>query len=320
MDGEAPGGAAVSGHELAVGTVAVELPRPIIALDDATLAEARDLALGLGSFGALDDEGAERADQILGQAKGFLRELEKRREDVKRPVLDLGRAIDGVVRAVAEPIKEASDDLGRRLLAFTRERAAQARERAEAAALAEIDAKAQPLLEEYRKLRTETPPNEAELRALRTRIVFVGSEAQALGVQTPAVAQRKLRITDALRMAAVEIGSQLERLRRARELEAAANGTTSAPPPPLRAPEPVAVVVPVRPVHVPEPARPASVTARKVQRLRILDATLVPVEIGGAMIRPVDERAVLALMKAGVKVPGCEIVEEESVVTRSSKA
>ena len=58
---------------------------------------------------------------------------------------------------------------------------------------------------------------------------------------------------------------------------------------------------------------------RATYRLTKVDPSAVPVEIAGAVIRPVDEKAVIALIKASkgsIKIPGIEYEEVVSIVIR----
>lgn len=58
---------------------------------------------------------------------------------------------------------------------------------------------------------------------------------------------------------------------------------------------------------------------RATYRLTKVDPSVVPVEIAGAVIRPVDEKAVIALIKASkgtIKIPGVEYEEVVSIVIR----
>ena len=58
---------------------------------------------------------------------------------------------------------------------------------------------------------------------------------------------------------------------------------------------------------------------RATYRLTKVDPSAVPVEIAGAVIRPVDEKAVIALIKASkgtIKIPGVEYEEVVSIVIR----
>lgn len=235
------------------GEVLVDLPPRIVALGDDWLIRASTLEAAMAIFPALDAENFKEADRIAGEAKAFLREIERRREDVKRPVIDLGRAIDGVVKDVVEPLKACVDALGRRILAYEREQKRIAEEKAQR--------------------------QRDELRAAQE-------------------AERKER----------------ERAQAKAEIVAAAKGE---PPPPAPVVVESVMVPEIVPVQSP---RSSSVAARKIVRVRIDDSKLVPIEIGGRLLRPIDEKAVLALLKVGVTVPGCTLVEEESIVSRPLRA
>lgn len=84
-------------------------------------------------------------------------------------------------------------------------------------------------------------------------------------------------------------------------------------------PEPVKVELPPAPkpaAIAPAPVLPkAAAAVRKVQRVEFTDRALVPVQVAGRVLRPIDEAAVKALLLAGVEVPGAklETVEQLSV-------
>lgn len=62
------------------------------------------------------------------------------------------------------------------------------------------------------------------------------------------------------------------------------------------------------------------VSTSKVWQLKSIDPAKVPVEIAGVVIRPVDEKAVLALVRATkgqIKIPGVEIEQVVSVSIRA---
>lgn len=87
-------------------------------------------------------------------------------------------------------------------------------------------------------------------------------------------------------------------------------GTEAEPLPPAPEPPPAAVVVPVvDAVAVPAPLPKSAVRGKTDHVLVILDAAKIPREIAGKVLLVPDEKAIKALMKLGVEVPGCRLDE-----------
>ena len=64
----------------------------------------------------------------------------------------------------------------------------------------------------------------------------------------------------------------------------------------------------------------AGVSTSRAWKITNIDSSKVPVEIAGAIIRPVDEKAVMALIKAtkgSIKIPGIEYEESVKISIRS---
>lgn len=68
-----------------------------------------------------------------------------------------------------------------------------------------------------------------------------------------------------------------------------------------------------------EDAKASGMSRRKTWVIRSIDENVVPVSVGGAVIRPVDEKAVLALIKASkgtITIPGVVFEETEILSIR----
>ena len=82
-------------------------------------------------------------------------------------------------------------------------------------------------------------------------------------------------------------------------------------------PEPeIARPIPVALEAVPDRVRSA-VSVRKVKQLQILDETAIPMSLAGVRLWSVNEAAITKLLRAGVPVPGCELIEVEQTAVRS---
>lgn len=104
-----------------------------------------------------------------------------------------------------------------------------------------------------------------------------------------------------------------ERQTKAAEEEARLFGTEAeeiAPP----APPPPVVVVPevVLPPEAQLPIKSAARTTTR-QKLVIDEPKLIPVELGGVRLLVPDEKAITAMLKAGVQIPGCRLEAVTSI-------
>jgi hypothetical protein len=83
-------------------------------------------------------------------------------------------------------------------------------------------------------------------------------------------------------------------------------------------PEPVKVELPPAPkpaaiAPAPAPLPKSAAAVRKVQVVEYTDRALVPVAIGGRVLRPIDEAAVKQALLAGVEVPGAKMATVEQL-------
>ena len=76
-------------------------------------------------------------------------------------------------------------------------------------------------------------------------------------------------------------------------------------------------------VYAPAPKKTAGVTVTKDWEITGIDEEKVPVSIMGAVIRPVDQAAIMRLIRAtkgGITIPGVEYTEKSRMNFRGSKA
>jgi hypothetical protein len=75
------------------------------------------------------------------------------------------------------------------------------------------------------------------------------------------------------------------------------------------------------PQRVPDPPMPAPIKSTAIRqkttyRVEVVDATQVPVEVSGIVLRPVDVSAALPLLKAGAKIPGLVLHVEGGIAAK----
>lgn len=68
----------------------------------------------------VDDTTAEAADAASGELHRLEKLIDKRHAELKRPIIDLGRAIDGVVKRVVQPVADARRSLNIKIGAHLR--------------------------------------------------------------------------------------------------------------------------------------------------------------------------------------------------------
>lgn len=121
----------------ALPLVLAGLGSPIISLTKDAI-EARDGHLGrlVNIQDILDPQAAESVAASLQDAKGFLREIERGRTEVKRPLLDLGRNVDAMAKELVADLTQETNRVARILGDYQlaqRRREEAARREAEAA-------------------------------------------------------------------------------------------------------------------------------------------------------------------------------------------
>lgn len=147
--------------------------------------------------------------------------------------------------------------------------------------------------------KAEALRREAEAKAAAER---AAAEAERARLQAIADAEHAAQVAAAKAKAEAE----------AKELEAILGKAVAAEPVKV-APAPVvqAAKVEVQPVA---PASVASAIQRRmVQKVEFTDRMQVPVHVGGIVLRPIDEAAVLKALKAGAVIPGARLIEVETL-------
>lgn len=215
---------------------------------------AQNLATAAKVLDVVDAATFEAGNRMLMDAHQAGKDLEAARVKLKKPITDLGREIDRVVAAVAEPLDAAKRSLLGKVSSYKRK-----------------------LEEEAERARRE-----AEEKARQERET---AEKERARLQAEAEAKAK---QEADEMAAI-LGKAVE-------------------------PEPVKVELPpapkpAAPAPAPAPLPKAAATERMVPRVEYTDRALVPVQVAGRVLRPIDEAAVKALLVAGVEVPGAKLVK-----------
>jgi hypothetical protein len=119
-------------------TIAHEIPAPLQVVPDELGLAAQNLTQAAKVLEIVDAATYEAGNGILIRAHATLKALETERVRLKRPITDLGKAIDGVVASVAEPLEVAKKAMQAKVARYA------AAEQAKADALRrEAEAKAQ---------------------------------------------------------------------------------------------------------------------------------------------------------------------------------
>lgn len=154
---------AVAGfHEI---TVSAPVPAfPIVVLSQEAVARAADLKTQIFALEVKDQDSANQMGLLVQEATKFQGQVNKNRETVKRPVLDLGLAIDAAAKKGLDPLQEAKGEGNIRIANWktkeTNRREAIARE--EEAKRREAEAKRQ--AEEDKRLKAEADELAAQER------------------------------------------------------------------------------------------------------------------------------------------------------------
>lgn len=211
----------------------------------------------------------EAGNNILIKAHATLKELEAARVKLKKPITELGKAIDSVVASLADPLELAKKSMQGKVAAFEK---AEATKREAARLAAE---------EQARKEREAAEQERARLQA----------EADEKHRQEVAAAEAKAK-QDAAELAEI-LGKPVE----AKPVEVAPAPKVELPATPAPAPAAVA----------PEPLKPSAIQTRNVPVLVIDDPKLVPAYVGGQELRTIDRAAVKRAIEAGATVAGAHI-------------
>jgi Skp family chaperone for outer membrane proteins len=150
-----------------------------------------------------------------------------------------------------------------------------------------------------RKLQAEADAlrRQAEERAAAER---AEAELERSRLQAEADAKHAADVADAEAKAKAE----------AAELEAILGKPVAAEPVKV-APAPVIQAAVVKITETPIAPIASAIQTRKVQKVEFTDRMLVPVAVGGFVLRPIDEAAVKKALIAGAVIPGARLVEAE---------
>lgn len=124
-----------------------DIGSPLVVIDSAAQVEIRNLCRQGRAMKVRDSATFERADILNSTMRGYIRKLETGRTALKRPVLELGRAIDEACKEIFAPLKDASERLSDELFGYQREQtriaaAEQAERQRKLAEAAAVQAKA----------------------------------------------------------------------------------------------------------------------------------------------------------------------------------
>jgi len=145
-------------------TIKNPLPAELVALSEETI-EKRDslLEASVAARRAITDEASYRsANAVYKDLHAFGRAVEAGRKDLKRPILDIGAALDAAAHEAMEPIDAEKQALGRAIADYERienARREEERKKAEAEARAREEAERKRLEEEARqRAEMDAPP------------------------------------------------------------------------------------------------------------------------------------------------------------------
>lgn len=254
-------------------TITHNLAAPLEVLDAALGLRAQNLTQAIKVLDVVDAATLEAGNRLLIDSHRALKDLEAARVKLKKPITELGKAIDSVVAKVADPLEAAKKSMQGKVAAHQR-------------AEQEKAAKAQREAEEKARIEREA----AELE--RARLQAIADAKHAADV---AAAQAKAE-AEAKELEAV-LGKPVE-----------VKVAEVAPAPKIAA----FVPAPTPPITA-APVKAAAIQTRRVKKVVIDDERAVPAYVGGECLRPIDSSAVRRALEAGVAVPGCRIVEVEEV-------
>ena len=249
-------------------TVSHQIAAPLQVVPEELGHKAQTLATAIRVLDVVDAATHEAGTRLLLESHQALKDLEAARVKLKKPITELGKAIDGVVASLADPLDVAKKSMQGKVAKY------------EAAEKAKADAIRLAAEEQARKEREAAEKERQRLQA----------EADEKHRQEVAAAEAKAK-ADAEELAAV-LGKPVE----AKPVEVAPAPKIELPATP--APAPVAVA---------EPVKPSAVQVRNVPVLIIDDPKLVPAYIGGQELRVIDRAALKRALDAGATVPGAHI-------------
>lgn len=263
-----------------------KLPNPILPITQKTLAERDALIADALEHKVIGKKNFDRANAVVQAMHSLEKDIEASRTEANKPVLIINRAINKAAKDAVVVLERERKRLAQNIAAYVRAVNAE-RERAEQENLRKIreqqEAEDRKRQEEEARLQAEQAQATQE-----TDEVEADEPGQLIPPTGPQAGQAPPRPTSAA--------------------EQWATGYTPEPAP---SPAPLELEV------VPERVQSA-VSIKRVKKLHIIDRTKIPFQIQNAQLLTVNEGAILRLLKAGINVPGCELVEEEQIATRSA--
>jgi hypothetical protein len=190
---------------------------PIVVINAETVARAEALRTRILSMTVTDTASAQAMGQVSKEARGLINLIEKNREAVKKPVLDLGRKIDSEAKKATGPLNEAAEHADAQVRAQIQRDA-----KAEADRLAEEQRKQRAAEEEAVKARAEEQ-RKADEAAAAARAAQEASE-RAANLKTKAAREKAEAEAKAKAQEAAKLQAQADeeaRKRQAAEHEAA---------------------------------------------------------------------------------------------------
>lgn len=176
-------------------TPAEPMAFPMVVINAETVVRAQEMRERLLSMRVTDEHSANVLGNSAKEARNLINLIEKNREAVKKPVLDLGRAIDAAAKQATQPLNEAAAHADDQVRAWVQEQKAIAdkaraeEERKQAEAQAKERAKAEEAAAKGRAAQ------EAEARAatLKTKAAREKAEAEAAKLRAEAEAAERQR-------------------------------------------------------------------------------------------------------------------------------
>lgn len=261
---------------------------PVVAVSAEVVEQVDRLLARYAALPEYTPETLGESDALVREIALLLRGLEAERKRLVAPALALQRAVNAAAESEAGRLDaakrtiEAGHARVRREVEAAQREAEAARRRAEAEAAAAIRARQ----EAEARARADQAERERALAACATDTHSPEDKAALAELEAQAEARAQ---QEAQRVAAADLAAR----------SAAAEAYMAS--------------MEAQPAALPK----TSVVVRKVLRLRVTDATLVPDVVHGVSIKRIDERALEKLLRAGVTVPGAELVEVEETGTRA---
>lgn len=140
-----------------------ELPADIVVISAESMAKISGAIAAAAEFTVVTEYNVKEADQAWREIQGLLRAIEVERTKWKRPLLDLGKAIDTAAKQAVEPLEAARSLLGSTINIFNAEQ----RRKADEAAAAERKRQQEAADAEAKRVREENEKRAKDAAAKR---------------------------------------------------------------------------------------------------------------------------------------------------------